>query len=78
MRTPTRSEVAAALLVSVPPGVGLAGFASVYLQEATSPTAFLVGAAASVALFAALMAGVVVGEADDAPIGLPEEDDHNR
>jgi hypothetical protein len=78
MRRPTRSEVAVGLLVAVPPGIGLAGFASAYTGEVVSVTTVAVGALATVALFAFLMAGVTFGEPDESDFGLPEDaDDHN-
>jgi len=78
MRRPTRREVAAALLVSLPPGVGLAGLASVLMEEALTPGAAAVGVLVTAVLFAFLMVGVAVGESDDHGFSLPENDDHNR
>lgn len=73
MRRPTRGEVAGALLLSVPPGVGVAGLVGFILRTPVSATAALVGALTGAAVFAVLMAGVTVGDPDRTGFRLPED-----
>lgn len=68
--------MASALLLSVPPGVGIAGLAGWFLGTAVSAESVAAGLLAGGAIFAFLLAGVSVGEADREGFLLP--DDRNR
>ncbi|MFB6217661.1 MAG: hypothetical protein ABEH77_00535 [Halobacteriaceae archaeon] len=72
MRTPTRGEVGSALLLSVPPAVGVAGLAGWVLGAAVSVESVAVGLLAGGALFAFVLAGVVVGDPDREGFDLPD------
>jgi predicted transporter len=76
MRSPTRRELLLALVLSVPPGVGMTGFVGFLREELLSVTAIAVGFLVWVVLFSLILGGVVVGEPTDAGFDLP--DDHNR
>jgi len=75
MRRPTRGEVGTALLLSIPPGVGIAGLVGFILRTPLSVPAIVVGVLAAGTLFALLIVGVAVGEPDRSGFRLPDDRD---
>jgi hypothetical protein len=62
MVTVTRETVGFALLLSVPPGVGVGKFVSEVTGAAVTPTGVAAGAATTLGLFAFVVVAASVGE----------------